>query len=180
MTTRLIGLYGRTRRVGWCLALIGVTAGFRWIVRIPATGPGVFATLLRLLLLIAAATVVAGGLAGPFGLVERSAGTRLPWLRCGQVVATTLLAAGGFALSGTSMRDLAGFVGLTLLTGALLGPARCWTVPLGYALVCAGEVDLGEQPWWAWPIRAAGDMGALAMAVVLLLAGVVAATRRQT
>lgn len=180
MTTRLIGLYARSRRVGWCLAVIGGTAGVRWLVRIPAAGPGVFATLLRLVLLVAAATVVAAGLAGPFGSVERTAGTRLPWLRCGQVFATTLVAAGAFALTGTSMRDLAGFVGLTLLTGAVLGPARCWTVPLGYVLVCASEVDLGEQPWWAWPLRAAGDVGALAVAAVLLVAGVVVATRRQT
>jgi hypothetical protein len=150
------------------------------MVRIPATGPGVFATLLRLVLPIAAATVVTAGLAGPFGLVERSASTRLPWLRCGQVLTMTLIAAGAFALSGTSMRDLAGFVGLTLLTGAALGPARCWIVPLGYALACASEVALGERPWWAWPLRAAGDTGALAMAIALLVAGVVVATRRQT
>lgn len=180
MTIRLIGLYARSRRVGWCLAVIAVTAGVRWLVRIPATGPDAFATLLRLVLLIAAATIVTAGLAGPFGLVERSAGTRLPWLRFGQVLATTLVAAGAFALTGTSMRDLAGFVGLTLLTGAALGPARCWIVPLGYALACASEVVLGEQPWWAWPLRAAGDTGALAISMVLLVAGVVVATRRQT
>jgi hypothetical protein len=180
MTARLIILYARSRRVGWCLAAIAVTAGFRLLVRTPAIGPGVFATLLRLVLLIAAATVVAGGLAGPFGLVERSAGTRLPWLRFGQVFVTTLLAAGGFALTGTSMRDLAGFVGLTLSTGAAIGPARCWIVPLGYALACVSEVGLGEQPWWAWPLRAAGDTGALAMAMVLLVTGVAAATCRHT
>lgn len=180
MTTRLVVLYARGRRVGWCLALIVMAAGIRWLVRIPATGPGVFATLLRLVLPITAAVVVATALAGPFGLVERSASTRLPWLRCGQVLATTLVAAGAFALTGASMRDLAGFVGLALLAGAALGPARCWIVPLGYALACAGEVVLGEQPWWAWPLRAAGDTGALAMAMVLLVAGVVVATRRHT
>jgi hypothetical protein len=180
MTARLIGLYARSRRAGWCLAAITVTAGLRWLVRTPATEPGVFATLLRLVLPIAAATVVTAGLAGPFGLVERAAGTRLPWLRCGQVVATTLVAAGAFALAGANMRDLAGLVGLTLLTGAALGPARCWIVPLGYALACAGEVVFGEQPWWAWPLRAAGDVGALAMAMALLVAGMVVATRHQT
>lgn len=180
MTTRLIGLYTRSRQVGWCLAVIAVTAGLGWLARTPATGPGVFATLLRLVVLIAAAIVVTAGLAGPFGWVERSAGTRLPWLRCGQVLATTLVAAGAFALTGASMRDLAGFVGLTLLTGAALGPARCWIVPLGYALACASEVVLGERPWWAWPLRSAGDTGALAIAMLLLVAGMVVATPRHT
>ena len=180
MTTRLINLYARSRRVGWCLAVIVVMAGIRWLVRTPATGPGVFATLLRLTLLIAPAVVVTAGLAGPFGLVERSATTWLSWLRFGQVLATTMVAAGAFALSGTSMRDLAGFVGLTLLAGAALGPLRCWIVPLVYAFACVGEVVLGEQPWWAWPLRAAGDTGAITTATVLLVAGVIVAPRRPT
>jgi hypothetical protein len=180
MTIRLIGLYTRSRRVDWCLAVIAVTAGLRWMVRTQGTGPDAFAILLRLVPLIAAGVVVTAGLAGPFGLVERSASTWLPWLRCGQVLATTLVASGAFALSGTNMRDLAGFIGLTLLTGAALGPARCWTVPLGYALACAGEAYLDEQPWWAWPLRAAGDTGALAMGMALLVAGVVAASATGT
>lgn len=178
MTTRLITLYAHGRRVSWCLAAILVAAVLRWVLRDLAAGPGLSANLLRWVLLIAAATVVAAGLAGPFGLLERSAGTRLPWLRFGQIVVTTAVAAGGFALAGGSLRDLAGFVGITLLAGAVLGPTRCWIVPLGYVLACVGELDLGEQPWWAWPVRAAGDPVALVAAVVLLVAGVVVASRQ--
>jgi hypothetical protein len=158
--------------------VIIVVAGLRWALRVPASGPGVFADLLQWVPLVAVATVVAAGLAGPYGVLERSAGSRLPWLRFGQIVGTTAVAAGGFALAGGSLRDLAGFVGITLLAGAVLGPTRCWIVPLGYVLACVGELDLGEQPWWAWPVRAAGDPVALVAALVLLAAGVALASRQ--
>ncbi len=185
MTARLIGLYARSRRGGWLCGVIVVAAVARWVVRTWVSGPSPFAMLLWLMLVTVAATVVAGGLAGPFGQVELSAGNRLPSLRIGQVVGTVVLAAAGFAvavaIAGSpvveSIRDLAGFIGIALLTGRLVGAHRCWTVPIGYALVCAGEIDLGEQPAWAWPIQPAGDVWALVTAGVLLVAGVVVAAR---
>lgn len=178
MTTRLFGLYARSRRIGLVLGLIVAAAVLRWAVRSWLTGGGTFAVLLELVLATIAATVVAAGLAGQFGLVERSAGSRLPMLRGGQLAATITVAAAGFAMTTSAaqgVRDLAGFVGIALLAGGVFGARRCWAPCLGYALVCAGEVDLGEHPAWAWPLRPAGDVGSLVVAVALLAVGVAVA-----
>jgi hypothetical protein len=178
MTTRLFGLYARSRRIGPVLGLIVAAAVLRWGMRPWLTGGGTFAVLLELVLATIAATVVAAGLTGPFGLVERSAGSRLPMLRGGQLAATIAVAAAGCAVTTSvaqSLRDLAGFVGIALVMGGVFGAQRCWALCLGYALVCAGEVDLGQHPAWAWPVRPAGDVGSLVAATVLLAAGVTVA-----
>ncbi len=174
MTLRLIGLYASSRRVGWALAGIVMVAMLRWVVRTYTSSGGQSAVLLELMPVTAAATVIAAGLVSPFGAVERSAGTLLPALRTGQVLGTTLVAAAGFAITG-SVRDLVGFVGIALVTARLLGARRCWIFPLGYALLCAGEVELNEYPAWAWAIQPADSLWAFVIACLLLAAGLVAA-----
>jgi hypothetical protein len=184
MTIRLLTLYLRSRRIGRVVAVV-VGSALAWAVLLPwASGVGPFALLLRLVIAIAAATGIAGGLAGPFGETEVSAGTRFPALRAGQIAGTALLAGVGFAAAAAirhtsvvvTVRDLAGVVGLALLTGAAVGALWSWSLPVGYALLCAGEVDLNQQPFWAWPLQPAADSFALALAAVVLVAGVVLAT----
>ena len=185
MTIRLLTLYLRSRRIGRVAAVV-VGSAVTWGVLLPwASGVGPFAMLLRLVIAVAAATGIAGGLAGPFGETETSAGTRFPALRASQIAGTALLAGAAFAVvtairQGSvviTVRDLAGLIGLALLTGAVIGASRSWSVPLGYALLCSGEVDLNQHPFWAWPLQPAADSPAMTLAVGVLATGAVLATR---
>jgi hypothetical protein len=176
---RLCTLYLRSRRIGRVVAVV-LGSAVVWGLLLPwASGVGPFAMLLRLTIAVAAATGMAAGMAGPFGETETSAGTRFATLRAGQIAGTALLAGAGFAAAAAarhasvlvSVRDLGGVLGLALLTGAVLGAVRAWSVPLAYALLCAGEVDLGQHPFWAWPLHPATDSFALALAAVVFLVG---------
>lgn len=184
MTTAVLVRYLRGRRAGWGALLVVAAAVLRRSLVPWSTAPGPFTTMVSLLTVAVAAAAIATGLASPFGEVERSAATLLPRLRATQLLGASALAAAGFALAAASgglsvvacLRDLAGFIGIALLAGIVLGAHRCWTVPLGYVLVCAGEVDLSEYPLWTFPTRPAGDAAAAVAAVVLLAVGAGAAS----
>jgi hypothetical protein len=185
MTIRLLTLYLRGRRVGAVVAVVCASVVLRGILAPWTSDGGPFAVLLSFAVTIVAATAVAGGLAGPFGEVERPAGGLLPALRGSQLVGTSLIAGVGCAVAvavrdqsvAGSLRDLAGFVGIALLTGLVFGADRCWSVPLGFALVCAGEVDLHQYPVWAWPVRPVTDTASVVIAALLLVLGVVLTVR---
>lgn len=184
LESRLLLLHLRSRRAGWIVvAVLAVTAVRRIVVPWTA-GTGPFDMLVSLLLVGAAASMIATGLASPFGDTERSAGGRLPTLRGAQLLGTALLAAAGFTVAAATgglpvtdyLRDTAGFLGIALLTGAVLGAQRCWSLPVAFAVVCSGEVDLHEYPAWAWPILPAGDLAATGIAVTLLVLGATVVT----
>jgi hypothetical protein len=184
VTVPLLALYLRGRRVGWAALLVVIAAELRRAV-VPwthTTGP--FTTTVSLLLIAAAATVVAAGLTGPFGEAERSAGGLLAPLRLTQLTGTGALAAAAFAVAAATgnlsvaecLRDLAGFLGIALLAGAVLGGQRCWIPPVAYVLLCAGEQDLEQYPLWTWPILPTGNDSATLVALALLAAGAATAT----
>jgi hypothetical protein len=174
-------LYLRSRRVGWIALLVVVAAALRRFLVPWSADPGPFTTTVSLTAVAATAAVIATGLASPCAEVERSAATLLPRLRGAQLLGTSALAAAGFTVAAASgglsvgeyLRNLAGFIGIALLTGLVLGAHRSWTLPLGYVMLCAGEVDLGQYPLWAFPVLPAGNAAATGTAVALLAVGAV-------
>jgi len=177
---QLIGLHLRGRQTGRGLvALAAIAAAVRasqpW-----TSGAGLFPQVVLLLFAAAAATAVAAGTHNPFGEVEHTASSPLPLLRAAHLLTLTgvaLAVTAAAALTATYgialLRNLVGFTGIALLTAGLLGAHLAWTVPLGYVLYCGGEVDLRIDSLWAWPTRPGADRAAAAIALVLLLAGLV-------
>jgi hypothetical protein len=179
ITGRLLPLYLRSRRAGWIAPVVLAIAGVRRVLVPWTSDTGPFAVMMSLLLVGAAASVVATGLVSPFGDTERSAGGPLPALRITQMLGTALLAAAGLAVAAAtgglavaaSLRDFTGLLGIALLTGVVLGAHRCWTLPLAFAMICSGEVDLGQHPTWAWPTLPASNLNTIGIASALLILG---------
>jgi len=180
---QLIGLHLRARQTGRGLvALAAIAAAVRasqpW-----TSGAGLFPQVVLLLFTAAAATAIATGTHNPFGEVEHTASSPLPLLRAAHLLTLTsvaLAATAAAALTTTYgiggvalLRNLAGFTGIALLTAGVLGAHLAWTVSLGYVLYCGGEIDLRIDSLWAWPTRPGADRAAAAIALALLLAGLV-------
>ncbi|SFE12221.1 hypothetical protein SAMN04487819_10844 [Actinopolyspora alba] len=115
---------------------------------------------------VLAAVLLAGSFATPSP--ELDAGAVVPWWRwhlghalvgiagCGVSLALAVFVHrhGTPGLDLAVLRDLLGFSGLALLTGALLGVRLSWTVPLAYALV-AWVFSSVTAPWsraLLWPV----------------------------
>jgi hypothetical protein len=181
MPGTLLSLHLRSHRAGWVTLLALAAAVLRRILGPWTSGSGPFDTMLSLMFVAAAGTLITAGMATPFGDAERSASGLLPLLRLSQLAGTSLVAAVGFALAaGTgglstagNLRDLGGFIGIALLTGVAVGAGRCWVAPLGYVVLCAGEVDLGQHALWAWPTLPITDPQATIVAGILLILGAV-------
>jgi hypothetical protein len=182
----LIRLHLRARQTDRAaLALVATAAALRASQHWTA-GSGLFPKTILLLLSAAAATAVATGTGNPFGEIEHTASSPLPMLRLTHLLTLTCTALAVTALAGLTatytvsgaalLRNLAGFTGIALLTAALLGTHVAWTVPLGYVLYCAGDLDLRISNLSTWPTRPDSDRVATAAAVVLLAAGLAAVT----
>lgn len=178
---RLLRLHLDSRRIRLAVALLAATAVAQWACAKWIHGTGTLSQLLPILVACAAAAVIAAGTRSPFGEPER-ASRPLPALRLLHVltlltVATSALAAVTHEPAAT-IRNLAGLTGLALLTAGLIGAPLAWTAPLGYVLVSAGEIDLHQDPLWAWPILPAGNLAAALLATATLVAGLAVTTLR--
>jgi energy-coupling factor transporter ATP-binding protein EcfA2 len=110
-----------------------------------------------------AAAVIGVATGSPFGEPERAAGRWLPWLRLAGCVALTGTAGGALAaavaaahLDGGAaglVRDLAGLVGIALLTGAAAGSALAWIGPMAYVAVTLPALTEKWTTPWTWPAR---------------------------
>jgi hypothetical protein len=186
---RLPWLYLVSRRVPVALGLLAGLAAltwgslhWHWAI---AGGPAAQA-FIPLTFETAAAAVVAVTTYGPFGEPERSTGRWLPFLRGGAAVALTAIAFGALAAGATGvllpggilalLRNLAGIIGIGLVSAAVLGGAFGWTGPLAYLVVT--EVALTGNPTtpWVWAARPPHDLGGALCAALIFAAGTAAVT----
>jgi hypothetical protein len=148
----------------------------------------VFARQIPLIIEAGIAAVIGVTADSPFGEPERAAGRWLPYLRLFAALALAgaafgALAAGSVAqhLDGGTLsllRDLAGFVGLGFLTGAVLGGALAWIGPIGYLAITLPTLAGHWTTPWLWPDRPPHDRGAAICAGLVFAAGLAVATVR--
>jgi len=186
---RLVRLHMTSRRAPAALgllaalgALLGTALHYHWAI----AGGLAARMLISLTIETGAAAIIAVSAYGPFGEPERATGRWLPWLRLGSALALSAAAFGALAAGATAgvltggalalLRDLAGIVGLGLLTSVALGGAFGWVGPMAYLLVT--EVALGGHPTtpWVWAARPTHDIGAAVCAGVVFAVGIVAIT----
>jgi hypothetical protein len=186
---RLVWLYAVSRRIPVALGLLAALGVFLWCAlhwRWNIAGGPAAQEVIPLTVEAGCACVIAVSTYGPFGETERGTGRWLPYLRLGAAVALTAIAYGALAAGATGgqlpggalamLRDLAGIIGIGLVSAAALGGAFGWTGPLAYLLVT--EVALTGQPTtpWVWAARPSHDLGGALCAALLLIAGTAAVT----
>jgi hypothetical protein len=184
--TRLTRLYLASRQTRTILILLSATAALLRVSQPVTKDAGVFPELTLMLLTLAGAAVIAAATRNPFGEAEHTASSPLAALRLTHLLVLTVTATATIATAGWTasyaisapalVRDLAGLTGIALLTAAALGADLAWTVPLGYVMYCAAELDAQYYRLWTWPILPAGNHAAGALAAGLLAAGIAAAT----
>jgi hypothetical protein len=135
-----------------------------------------------------AAAVIAVTTYGPFGEPERATGRWLPFLRLGAGVLLTAAAVGALAAGATGgslpggtlamLRNVAGLVGIGLLSAAVLGGALAWAGPMAYLLVAESALAAGWTTPWVWPARPPHDLGAALCAASVFTAGAAVITVR--
>lgn len=173
---RLIHLHLRSRRVPFVLLLVAATAVILRVAKPWTETTGEFATLLPLVLAVTAAGLVASSTHNPFGDPEHATHPlrrlRLIHALILVTVSTTLL---GVARIGAdplaTMRNVAGFTGLALLTTPVTGASLAWIIPLAYTIYCGGPVDIHEVDLWTWPALPSSDITTSVIALALLTAG---------
>jgi hypothetical protein len=188
---RLLGLYLRSRHVPGAVAIITVLGAFLWADlywRWSVAGGPAAQQLVPLTVIAGVASAVGVATHGAFGESEQATGRWLPYLRLGSaallaVVGTgALLAAanGGVLVAGdlALVRDLAGSIGIGLLTAAVLGGQFAWIGPVAYWLATESALAAQLSPPYLWPTRPPHDTAALVCAIVVTAAGLVAVTAR--
>jgi hypothetical protein len=135
----------------------------------------------------AIATIIGAITRSPFGESERATGRWLPYLRPGLALALTAIAVAALAAGSAGahigggelelLRNVAGLLGIGLLSAALLG-AYAWVGPIAYAVVAEYALTANWTTPWLWPGRSPHDPAAAISAVLIFVAGVaVIATR---
>jgi amino acid transporter len=76
------------------------------------------------------------------------------------------------------VRDLAGFIGLALLTAVLASGALAWIGPVAYLGITMPALGGGWTTPWTWPARPPHDRGAAICAALVLAAGLMLVTVR--
>ena len=186
---RLPRLYLVSRRIPAALGLLAGLAVLLWSALhwnwTIAGGPAA-RQFLSLTIETAAAAVIAVTGYGPFGEPERATGRWLPFLRLGAAAALTAITFGALAAGATGgtlftgslalLRNLAGTVGLGLLSAVVVGGAFGWTGPFAYLIVT--EVALTGHPTtpWIWAARPPHDLGGALCAALVFAAGAAAFT----
>jgi hypothetical protein len=189
---RLVWLHIVSRRVPGAAAIIaGCAVALRLALSWRWDSYG--ALQLPLVLETACAAVIAVTCASPFGDSERAAGRWLPFLRLAAALALTALAACALAAAGAGahlaggsldvLRNVAGLVGLGLLSAAAVGGWLAWVGPTGYLVVGAYALyALRHGPLlttpWIWPARPPHDVGAAVCAGLVFACGLLAITAR--
>jgi hypothetical protein len=172
--TALIGLVG-------CAVMLRVVLGLGW-------SAGTAVQTLVVVIEAGAAVIIAVTTHSPFGEPERVAGRLLPWLRLGGTLALTgvavaMLAAGSAAarLPGgdlAAFRNVAGLVGIGLLSATIVGGGLAWIGPMAYLAAAEFALTSAASPVWIWPARPPHDNGATLCAVAVFAAGTLATAIR--
>ena len=179
---RLFSLYLRTRLAGWALAVLLASGAvdWLWLFKFPPQGALLTVSLVALPLL--PAVVIGAGVHSPFGDIERTASRTVGTLRFMHLIALFFLGSLVLFVGSTGVtvgidreliRNLAGYLGLTLLTAWLIGTGLSWVVPLGYAALALVLVSDNRL---AWPARFPIDRWSLTIAVVLIALGLIVVT----
>lgn len=164
-----------------CALLLRAALLLHW-----APGAGPLAQQFPLAVESTAAMVIAVSLGSPFGESERTAGRRLPLLRLGAALGLSALALGALSLGAASAhlpggepelaRDLAGSIGIGLLTACAFGGSVAWAGPLAYLAVAEFALTGTWHSPWMWADRPPHDLGAALCAGLMLVAGTAAVT----
>jgi hypothetical protein len=184
-------LYLVSRRVPAALALVAGLAAVLWSAlhwHWSVAGGAAAQQLVPLVIETGAAAVIAVTTYGPFGEPERATGRWLPFLRLGAGVLLTAAAVGALAAGATGgslpggtlamLRNVAGLVGIGLLSAAVLGGALAWAGPMAYLLVAESALAAGWTTPWVWPARPPHDLGAALCAASVFTAGAAVITVR--
>lgn len=180
--SRLLRLHLLSRRtIRTAVVLAGIAAVLR-VIQPWTEAPGAIARVLPLLLVAAAAAIVATATRSPFGDAERTSDL-LPGLRLAHLVVLVVLAAGVLALVGggdpaSTVRNLAGYTGIALLTAAVVGPPAAPITVLAYTFACQAAITNHDETVWTWPTLPGSDGSAVSVAVGCLAVGVTAVVRR--
>lgn len=167
----------------WMIGLAVTAWTLLWVV-----SDSCVTLLIQTITPVGAAVVVGLGARSPFGEVEAASGsplTRLRLVHLGGLLAcgAVLLLLAGTADPGVDtitimLRNIAGFAGMALLAGALINVASAWLIPFTYGLVTFLAAMPDHQAGaWAWPVRPADHVGSAVVATLLLVAGLVVASR---
>lgn len=185
---RLAWLYLRARLAGLAAAgLVGVAAATWLLLGLSDDRP--LTKLILIVLPLAPAAVIGSSLRSPFGETEVTASRPLPPLRLGHLGGLLAVAALAFAAANTAapgedfhwllVRNGAGYAGLALVGGRLVGAAASWVVPVAYGMfvvVAPLAGALHRDSRWLWPLHPPAERPAAIGALALLLAGVAVAT----
>jgi hypothetical protein len=176
---RLLRLHSASRRVPVAVAAIAACAAMLRLALEHHWGAQV--QQVPLVIEAATATIIAATTRSPFGESERAAGRWLPYLRLGLALALTAIAVAALAagsagahLAGGSLellRNVAGLVGIGLLSAPLLG-AYAWVGPIAYAVVAEYALTANWTSPWIWPGRSPHDPPAAIWAALIFVVGV--------
>ncbi|MEV4343846.1 hypothetical protein AB0J83_05150 [Actinoplanes sp. NPDC049596] len=179
-----IQLYLRSRRVPLALAVAAGAAVVLWTLWLTLSTESRVATSMVVLTVGLLVSAVSTTLAAPDENLDRTASRRWPWWRAAHLLAAvavvmliplaTLMTGAQFGPATLLLRDVAGLFGLTALAATVVGAARSWFVPLGWAVIAA----LFPQPglWGAlatWPSQPHGNRPAAVVAAAFAVAGLV-------
>ncbi len=179
---RLTVLFLRARLTGLALAWFGAAALLAWVWLTRFDQMPLGPTLVTLPLL--PAVVIGAASASPFGEIEDTASRPLPLFRVFHLASLTVLAAGLLVSAASAAaaddlrfalaRTLVGFAGLALLGGRMFGSRVAWLAPLTYGAVV---LYLDPASRWAWPRHLPVGGWSLLCAMLLVVAGLLAAGR---
>jgi hypothetical protein len=176
---RLLRLHSASRRVPVAVAAIVACAAMLRLALQHHWGAQV--QQVPLVIEAATATIIAAATRSPLGESERATGRWLPYLRLGLALALTAIAVAALAAGSAGahlaggelelLRNVAGLVGIGLLSAALLG-AYAWVGPIAYAVVAEYALTANWTSPWIWPSRSPHDPAAAIWAVLIFVAGV--------
>lgn len=134
---------------------------------------------------VLAAVSLTFSVSSPWGEMDNAAGRHLQYMRVGTLVTVTLItlaligATGPFWESNNAtwmlMRDLLGWIGITLIASKFLGENQARLVSIAWAgiAIVAGDSWRVHYPPWAWSMQDATDVWSWSIALTALFTGLV-------
>ncbi|WP_422737768.1 hypothetical protein ACN263_31245 [Micromonospora sp. WMMD729] len=182
-------LYLRARRVPLALAASVGAAALIWALWLTLSTERDVILLLVVLAVTLMVAVLSTTLAAPDEELERTAALHWPWRRLLHLLgALAVVLVVLFATQPTGarfgpvalvVRDAAGLLGLTALCATVVGAARAWFLPVGWAITAAMFPQ--TSTWGAlatWPGQPHTSRSAAVVAAVLAVTGLVAYAMR--